>query len=202
MPNARSCNNWSINSDSDLFDKSNILESNPSFNITAKEIDTNLPGLTDSEENDSSDSDDTDTGPDRDIDDGTYLVTSVTNLRRRQIFGIEASFEDRRKALSENKRRKESAHCKEYPFDKGKASLEEIQEMVKNTLNEDERNIKKRSPRRSVFSEEKWENTGRWEEVIAEGSKEYGGFNEQVSPFIHQEPNLSIYLNLVFPQVL
>ena len=52
--------------------------------------------------------------------------------------------------------------------------------MLKKTLNEDERNIKKRSPRRSLFSEEKWENTGRWEEVIAEGSKDFGGFSEQV----------------------
>ena len=52
--------------------------------------------------------------------------------------------------------------------------------MLKKSLNEDERNIKKRSPRRSVFSEEKWGNTGCWEEVISEGSKEYGGFNEQV----------------------
>jgi hypothetical protein len=154
VANARSGSTWSIDADSDLFDKSNLPGLNTSFNITAKEIDANSPGLTDSGENDSSDSDDTDS--DGDIDDGTYLVTSVANLRRRQIFGIEASFEDRRKALSENKRRKESEQSRDYPFDKGKASLEEIQEMVKNTLNEDERNIKKRSPRRSVFSEEKW----------------------------------------------
>ena len=56
----------------------------------------------DSEESDSqliTNSEDSEVDPDEDIDNGVFLVTSVTNLRRRQIFGLETSFEDKKKAL-------------------------------------------------------------------------------------------------------
>ena len=99
--------------ESDLINKCNISGLNSFYNSSAKRFDTDMPGLTSSSENESSDSDDSDTDLDRDIDDGTFLVTSVTNLRRRQMFGLETSFEDRKKALSENKRRKEIIHDKE-----------------------------------------------------------------------------------------
>ena len=63
-----------------------------------------MPGLVSSSGSEFSDSDDSDIDPDKDIDDGVFLVTSVTNLRRRQLFGLETSFEDRKKALIKNKK--------------------------------------------------------------------------------------------------
>ena len=52
--------------------------------------------------------------------------------------------------------------------------------MLKTALNEDERKIKTRFPKKSVFTEEKWQDTGRWEEILKEGIQENNGFSEQV----------------------
>ena len=160
--------------DSNVSNKYNINKSISSFVNNVEINDGDKPNLVSSSEADSSDSEDSDSNVDKDIDNGVFLVTSITNLRRRHIFGLETSFEDRKKALSK------AAKKKEEHSNNDEASLQEIQDMLKESLNEDERNIKRRFPKKSIFSEEKWEKTGRWEEVIEEGKKGYDGFNDQV----------------------
>ena len=112
------------------------------------------------------------------IDDGIFLATSVTNLRRREVFGIETSFEERRKALNNNKEKKKNKQ--EAPSESKKISLEDAQEILKETLEADERNIKSRNPKKNVFSQQKWENTGRWEQILQEGAVRHENYEEQV----------------------
>ena len=108
-----------------------------------------LPPLCNSSECDTSSEEDW-SYDEEEVDDGVFLATSVSNLRRREVFGIETSFEERRKALISNaKKKKEQA---KKGTEKGKVSLKETQELLKKTFEEDERNIKKR---KSVFSETK-----------------------------------------------
>ena len=53
----------------------------------------------------------------------------------------------------------------------GTVSIEEAKKLIKESLEKDERGIKKRNPKRAVESLEKWENSGMWKQIIQEGNE-------------------------------
>ena len=75
---------------------------------------------------------------------------------------------------------KENTKEKTKEKDQGKISLEETQKLLKKTFEVDERNIKISNPRKSVFSEQKWENTGKWEELVGKGSTKHKKYEGRV----------------------
>ena len=60
------------------------------------------------------------------------------------------------------------------------ASLAETQNLIKEKTSKDDKGIKHRNPRKSIFSEEKWGNNGRWKEIIEEGEKTVLNTTEEV----------------------
>ena len=60
------------------------------------------------------------------------------------------------------------------------ASLAETQNLIKEKTSKDDRGIKHRNPRKSIFSEEKWGENCRWKEIIEEGEKTVLNTTEEV----------------------
>ena len=108
-------------------------------------------------------------------DNGIYLITSVANLRRREVQGFETSFNERKTQL---KKRQKVNRQKESKLKN--ASLAETQNLIKEKTSKDDKGIKHRNPRKSIFSEEKWGNNGRWKEIIEEGEKTVLNTTEEV----------------------
>jgi hypothetical protein len=71
------------------------------------------------------------------LEDNVFYVTSVANLRRREVMGVGNSFED--KEAKNLKRRKEKSIGE--PKTK-KANLKDTQEMIRTKMSVDERGIK------------------------------------------------------------
>ena len=86
-----------------------------------------------------------------------FRVTSVTNARRKlmneRIKNSEVKIEEDGK-----KRAIHPSHLQ----------LKVHQQVIEDAMAKDHRNIKKKNPRKSVLSEVKWIESGRWAEIIAE----------------------------------
>ena len=99
-------------------------------------------------------------------DEHVFLVSSVANLRRRELMNLgpmkNKIMHKPRKAPSKDK-------------DKGPLlSLSATKEVIEQILRMDERNVKLRSPKRHPLSEESWGEWTTWEEILKEGKdREY-----------------------------
>ena len=60
------------------------------------------------------------------------------------------------------------------------ASLAETQTLIKEKTSKDDRGIKLRNPRKSIFSEEKCGDNGCWKEILEEGKKTVLNTTEEV----------------------
>ena len=158
----------------------------PTHSTEHVEQDHEMPGLTSSSESDNSDSEESSSELDDDLDveynSKVFLMTSVSNLRRREELGIKPKFMSaQRKSSKPNKPHKIPSNKEQtVPFEK-------LQEFLKKELRKDGRGIKEENPRKSIFSTRKWGQTERWEEILEEGNKR-SDLGDSVR-LIH-EPNL------------
>jgi hypothetical protein len=90
-----------------------------------------------------SESDLDDTGSDISIKEGGFIVTSIANLRRREMHGIGSHLEIKKKESTKNKKRMPTKNLKQK-----RATLKETQALIGNEMAKDERNIKEKNPRK------------------------------------------------------
>ena len=96
-------------------------------------------------------------------DEHVFLVSSVANLRRRELMN-----------LGPMKMKNKIMHKPRIAPSKDKdksplLSLSATKEVIEQNLRMDERNVKLRNPKRHPLSEEKWGEGTTWEEIIKEG---------------------------------
>ena len=150
------------------------------------QLQDDIPGLVSSSGSDlsSSSSDESDAGfdggLDAECDSRSFLMTSVSNLRRREQLGIKPRF---------MKKKHSKPHQSEdlQDIQEPMLPLEKLQGLLKKELSKDGRGIKENNPKKSIFSARKWGDSTRWEEILQEG-KEGAGFVDSVR-IIH-EPHL------------
>ena len=98
-------------------------------------------------------------------DDHVYLISSVANLRRRELMNLKPM---RTKSKKTPKIRvKPLSSIERAPV----MSLKDTKKIIDENLQLDERNIKLRSPKRHLLSEEKWGEGSTWNDIICEGKE-------------------------------
>ena len=96
-------------------------------------------------------------------DDHVFLVSSVANLRRRELMNLGPM-----KTKSKKTHKPRVIPLKNMDKDPV-LSLKATKEIIEENLKIDERNVKLRNPKRHLLSEEKWGEGTTWDEIISEG---------------------------------
>ena len=96
-------------------------------------------------------------------DDHVFLVSSVANLRRRELMNLVPM-------KTKSKKTYKTRVTPLKSIDKDPVlSLKATKEIIDENLKLDERNLKLRSPKRHLLSEEKWGEGSTWDDIISEG---------------------------------
>ena len=98
-------------------------------------------------------------------EDHVYLISSVANLRRREIMNL--------KPLRTQSKRTPKVRGRPPNVREGcpTISLEDTKKIIGDNLLRDERKIKYRNPKRHVLSEEKWGEGTTWNDILQEGKE-------------------------------
>ena len=96
-------------------------------------------------------------------DDHVFLVSSVANLRRRELMNLAPM-----KTKSKKTHKPRVTPLKSMDKDPV-LSLKATKEIIEENLKLNERNLKLRSPKRHLLSKEKWGEGSTWDDIVSEG---------------------------------
>ena len=141
-------------------------ESNRNKKVFKKRRPKNAPEpMSETSDNYSGTESDETTEDDYSDEDHVYLISSVANLRRREIMNL--------KPLRTKSKKTPKVRGKTPSVREGgpTISLKDTKKIIGDNLLRDERNIKHRNPKRHVLSEEKWGEGSTWNDILRGGKE-------------------------------